>query len=451
MVSQKTQGYYQGEGRVSVKTNLNFDFFILASVLLLVTFGILFIYSSSVASDGTLVSNEYIKQIAWASMGLVIMSLAILVDYKTIENYSLYIYGASIFLLLITLLFGNTVNGAKSWLGIMEVGIQPSEFAKISTIIMLSTFYSKRPREMTKLRTLFEGFLIILLPVFLILLQPDMGTALVYFPVYLTVSFVAGAAVRHILYIVFTGLAMVFFIVMPVWFEYIYKGSRAVIDLMINQKLYGWIFVTSAAIVVISVMGYLFVKKRYYYWIMYGFSILSLAMAGSLFSISAIKKYQVMRLVVFLDPYVDPRGAGWNIIQSITAVGSGGFFGKGFLNGTQSHLRYLPQQSTDFIFSIIAEETGFAGCMFVFFLSLLIIVRGFIITASSKDLFGANLAAGIAGMFLFHFIVNIGMTIGIMPITGIPLLFLSYGGSSLWTAMIGAALLINIFMRRYRF
>ncbi|MDX9801842.1 MAG: rod shape-determining protein RodA, partial [Spirochaetia bacterium] len=377
--------------------------------------------------------------------------MIMVVDYKYAENFSVYLYFALIFLLIITLLFGKRVNGARSWLGIMDIGIQPSEFAKLTTIIMLSSFYAKRTREMKKIRTLLEGFMIVLLPMLLIVVQPDMGTALVYIPVFIVISFVAGASFRHILYIILTGAALIGLTVIPVWMQYIYSGNNTSADFIVNQKLYVLLFISFSAIVIISVFGYVYTKKPFYYWSIYSSSIAAIGMAGSIAARNILKSYQIMRLVVFLDPYIDPKGAGWHIIQSITAVGSGGIFGKGFLNGTQSHLRYLPQQSTDFIFSIISEETGFAGCMVIFILFFTIIIRGLVISASSRDYFGANLAAGIVAMILFHFIVNIGMTMGIMPITGIPLLFLSYGGSSLWTAMSGAALLINIFFRRYRF
>jgi rod shape determining protein RodA len=157
-----------------------------------------------------------------------------------------------------------------------------------------------------------------------------------------------------------------------------------------------------------------------------------------------------MRMVVFLDPTVDPQGAGWHIIQSVTAVGSGGMLGKGFLNGTQSHYQFLPQQSTDFIFSIIAEEWGFLGGMLIFFLYGIIFTRGILIIINTEDTFARYTATGIVGMIFFHFFVNIGMAMGIMPITGIPLFFLSYGGSSLWTAAIGVGILVSIQMKRYR-
>jgi len=155
-----------------------------------------------------------------------------------------------------------------------------------------------------------------------------------------------------------------------------------------------------------------------------------------------------MRLIVFLDPNVDPLGSGWNIIQSITAIGSGGPFGMGYLQGTQSHYRFLPQQSTDFIFSILSEEWGFLGGLVVFILYGTILARSLIIIKKTENNFGALVATGIAAMYFFHFMVNIGMVMGMMPITGIPLLFVSYGGSSLWTAMTASGLLMSINMRR---
>ena len=158
-----------------------------------------------------------------------------------------------------------------------------------------------------------------------------------------------------------------------------------------------------------------------------------------------------MRLIVFLDPYVDPRGSGWNIIQSVTAVGSGGPFGKGYLRGTQSHYRYLPQQSTDFIFSIMAEELGFIGSIAVYALFAVLIGRAMYIGINARDRFGGYLTAGVAMMLFLHFAVNVGMAIGVMPITGIPLYLLSYGGSALWTAMGSIGLVMAVYHHRYQY
>jgi rod shape determining protein RodA len=178
-------------------------------------------------------------------------------------------------------------------------------------------------------------------------------------------------------------------------------------------------------------------------------SLAALSLAGAMLIDRVLKGYQIMRFIVFLDPQVDPQGAGWNLLQSVTAVGSGGFAGKGFLKGTQSHYQFLPQQSTDFIFSILAEEWGFLGGLLVFGLFLVILLRGVRIMYIARDDFGMHVAAGVVGMIFFHVVINIGMAMGIMPITGIPLFFLSYGGSSLWTALIGVGLLLDIYFRRY--
>jgi len=435
---------------VNVRANQNFDFLILISVILLIVIGISFIYSSSITSTGAKVSNEFVKQIIWAAIGLVLMLTIILIDYKTLESFAVYIFFISIFLLVVTLLFGETVNGSRRWLGIMGFGIQASEFAKITTIIMLGTFYVKNSRNMTKISTLFKGALIVLLPVVLIILQPDMGTALVYIPIFLAMSFTAGAKVKHIMYIALVGLLSIILIIVPVWFEFIYSGNEAVISFFVNDKFYNTIFISALAIFAISLLGYFLTKKKYdyYYYFAYFSSIIAISVIGAIIARKILRGYQLIRLVVFLNPDIDPRGAGWHIRQSINAIGSGGIFGKGFLNGTQSRLRFLPQQSTDFIFSIIAEEIGFLGCLLIFFLFFVIIIRGYMISMSAKDLFGTNLASGISTMILVHFMINVGMAIGVMPITGIPLFFLSYGGSALWTAMISAALLINISYRR---
>jgi len=162
-----------------------------------------------------------------------------------------------------------------------------------------------------------------------------------------------------------------------------------------------------------------------------------------------LKNYQLMRLIVFLDPNVDNRGAGWNIIQSVTAIGAGGLIGRGYLQGTQSHYRFLPEQSTDFIFSIYSEETGFLGGLMVFVLFLLICQRLINTMKITIDPFAKYICAGLVGMFGFHFIINVGMTMGIMPITGIPLLFMSYGGSAVLAAMLGIGIALSIYIRRY--
>ena len=285
----------------------------------------------------------------------------------------------------------------------------------------------------------------------LILAQPDMGTTLVFIPIFLATLLIAGAKARYLFFIAAGGFLTMVLTVIPVWTGYIMKQESYLLNILMNTAVLFNIFIAGIIIAALAGTGWLIYKKNYYYWLCYG----SVIFSGSIFCSIAVRKvikvYQIMRLVVFLDPSVDPKGAGWNIIQSITAIGSGGFWGKGFLQGTQSHYQYLPQQSNDFIFSIIAEESGFLGCMVVFLCFFIILMRGLMIACASKDSFGTYMASGIIAMVFFHFMINIGMAMGIMPITGIPLLFLSYGGSSLWTSMIAVGILINIYYRRYGF
>ena len=435
----------------SKKSFLTFDFIIMLAVLCLSTISVCFIYSSGLNSEGVNTSIEFIKQIIWAVTGLALMALVIYIDYKYLYDFAYYIYGICLLLLVVTLLVGNKVNGARSWLGLPGVGIQPSEFAKIGTIIALSAFCTKNKENIRSLLVFLRAGMITALPMALILAQPDLGTSLVYIPIFLVILFMAGAKIRYLFFLVACGICITLFTIIPMWSGYVLKQETFFVTIFSNQLLMLAILGSGLLVVLLSAVGWFVFKKSSYYWLCYSFVILSSSLFLAMVAQKILKAYQIMRLVVFLDPSIDPQGAGWNILQSLTAIGSGGLTGKGFLQGTQSHYNYLPQQSNDFIFSIIAEETGFLGGMVVFGCFFVLIIRGFIIANSSKDSFGSYLCFGIIAMIFFHFVVNIGMAMGIMPITGIPLLFLSYGGSSLWTSMIAAGIMINIYYRRYGF
>lgn len=432
------------------RTVLGVDIILVLSVLGLTAVGILFIYSSGITSKGFSTSNEYLRQIIWAVTGIAFMIALMFVNYGRLKNVALLLYGISVFLLVITLIFGQVVNGAKSWLGFFSFGIQPSEFTKISTIVLLSLFLTRNEKRLDNLRPFLTAFGIIILPVLLILVQPDMGTALVYFPIFIVLVFAAGFPVRYVVFILSTGIIFVVLTVLPAWGFYLAKQDYMFITLLSTKTFLAITIVCLSFIVLVSFLGFRFFKKDYFYWLMYGSSILLLSFLGSMGARLVLKDYQLMRLIVFINPEVDPRGAGWNIIQSVTAVGSGGFLGKGFLKGTQSHYRFLPQQSTDFIFSIIAEEWGFLGSLLIFALFSVILFRLIMITLTIKDSFAQYVCIGILAMLSFHFFINIGMAIGIMPITGIPLFFLSYGGSSLWTGMICIGIVLSIYSNRYR-
>lgn len=433
---------------MNLKSVTYFDYVIFLAVILLTTIGISFIYSSGVNSEGVSVSYEYIKQIIWAVLGILLVLAITLVDYRRFADRTFIIFAVAIFLLLYTRIFGRYVNGAKSWLGIGELGIQPSEFTKIVYILYLAYYLDKSARIESQLRRFLKAGLIMIIPMILILSQPDLGTASVYIPIFLAMCFVAGIPLRYLGLVLIGGLLFVTFTVLPLWETNILKHSVPIMQILTDMRMSMIAIISLGIMTVLALIGRIMFKAKYYYWIAYGTGLVFFALIGSIGASHVLKEYQIMRLIVFLDPNVDPLGSGWNIIQSITAIGSGGPFGLGFLKGTQSHYRFLPQQSTDFIFSILSEEWGFFGGFLVFSLYSIILFRGFVVIRKTENFFGSLIATGIVTMFFFHFIVNVGMVMGMMPITGIPLLFLSYGGSSLWTAMIAVGLLMSINMRR---
>ena len=294
------------------------------------------------------------------------------------------------------------------------------------------------------------GLLIILLPMGLILLQPDMGTALVLVPVFLIMAFIAGADTRHLWFIVVVGIAAIVLAAVPSLRTHSGATRGSFLGVVADPDTLKYLIPALFVVAVLSALGYRSFRQTYFFWISWAAGAFVLSSALSLVVRAVLKDYQIMRLVIFVNPRLDPQGAGWNIIQSVTAIGSGGLFGKGFLHGTQSHYQFLPQQSTDFIFSILAEEWGFLGALAVFGLFLVVLLRGMSIVWGSREDYGLLVGTGILTMIFFHLLVNVGMAMGIMPVTGIPLLFLSYGGSSLWTALSGIGIIMNIGGRRTR-
>ncbi|MGA2545019.1 MAG: rod shape-determining protein RodA [Rectinemataceae bacterium] len=432
------------------KTVSEMDFTFLGVALALTIFGILSIYSSGLTAEGVHVSNEYIKQIVWAVSGLVILAIVSLIDYQRMKDYSPFIYIFFLLVILYVRFFGHEVNGARSWIGLFgEFGIQPSEFMKIATILFLAQYLSDSEHQ-SSFRRLLQSFAIILVPVLIIILQSDMGSALVFFPIFLFMAFIAGLDRRYIVFILAAILATVVLTILPLWEQYTLKTPTSFLFILYKAPYVLYLIGSSALVLLLSAWGWFSFKKKYYFWIAYFSLLVAGSLTASAFAQKALKEYQIMRLIVFLDPSIDPRGSGWNILQSITAIGSGGVLGKGFLQGTQSHYRYLPQQSTDFIFSIIAEEWGFIGGFAVFTLYYILLRRCSNLLKTAKDSYASYIVAGIMGMIFFHFMINAGMAMGIMPVTGIPLFFLSYGGASLWAVMIAVGLLLGISARRFR-
>ncbi len=427
------------------------DIFIIGASVALTVIGVLFIYSSGITSNGRLFTNEYIRQVLWGATGLAVLFVVAFVGHTTLKSWAVPFYVAMIVLLLFTLAFGRVMHGARAWLGIGGLGIQPSEFAKLACILVLARYLEGVGEAVKRIPILFTGAGIVLLPIALTLAQPDFGTAMVFLPLYVVMAFAAGARLRHLAYMVLFLAVTGVFTMVPIWERNIYEGSIPAVSVLTDPGALGLATAGLGTVTAIALIGFVATKRTYFYWLVYGTSILLLALPVAFAARATLAEYQLARLVVFLDPYTDPRGAGWNIIQSVTAVGSGGFTGRGFLEGTHSHYQYIPEQSTDFIFSILAEEWGFLGGIVVFALFLVILLRGLYIARTARDDFGALAAIGVVALLFFHFAVNVGMVIGIMPITGIPLFFLSHGGSSLLTAMAAVGVLVNVHHNRYHY
>lgn len=363
----------------------NLDFTFLAAVGLLIVIGLTMVYSATHAKEYLTNGDPFSlvkKQTAAVCFGLIGMCVVMLFDYRLSERACQILYGLNILMLVLVLVMGTETNGAKSWL----FGIQPSELSKVIMILTLGKYLSRRER-LTSFFDFIGPFIYIGIPLLLILMQPDFGTALVFLFVLFLMMYVAGA---------------------PGW-----KLGSLVLGAILTITL------------IFTVCNIFHLPKP-------------------------LKEYQIARLTSFINPEGDPQGSGWNVRQAMIAVGSGQFFGKGLFRGTQGRLGYLPENHTDFIFAVLSEELGFVGAFGVLFLFFTIIWRGVKIAFQAKDRAGTIIATGVVAMFLFHILENVGMNIGIMPITGIPLPFISYGGSSMTANLVATGILLNIWSRHQR-
>ena len=374
---------------VDKKLLRNVDWVLVATILLLIGFGMIVIYSATNRTIGPLIGSPFYhvrRQLVTAMVGIAGAVVVASVDYRVFGRYYRAIYFATLGMLVLVLIVGNTVKGTTGWLRFGSLGgIQPAELAKLAIIITLAR-YLELKENIESWRDLVGPFVLVGVTMGLILLQPDFGTALVFVGILFGMLWVAGAPARYLVTIALSGLT---------------------------------VFTVAA---ILTKQGYL----------------------------TILKPHQLDRLLVFLDPYAYRTGAGWNVIQSMIAIGSGGFFGKGMFAGSQTQLNFLPEHHTDFIFSVVGEEYGFIGTLCLLGLFALLLQRGLKVVQSSKDRFGALLATGIVSMFLFHILINVGMTLGIMPVTGIPLPFISFGGSSLLTNLLACGLLVGVHMRRQK-
>lgn len=348
--------------------------------------GLAAVYSATYTSRGP--GPLYYKQLVWISLGLIVMFLAIIPDYHTVGRYAYVLYALSLVLLFLVMVMGKTGMGAQRWLAVGPFAFQPSEFAKLALTLALARFFAEDPKQGGyELKDLAIPGLMVLVPLVLVLRQPDLGTAIMLLLTSSLIVMLAGIRFRSVLILLVAGavVAALVFAVSPV-----------------REKLWG-----------------------------------------------SLKPYQQNRIKAFIDPSSDPLGTGYHANQSKIAVGSGQITGKGFRKGTQSQMAFLPEHHTDFIFSVISEEHGFLGSAFVIILYLVLLLTGVDTARNAKDRMGALMAGGIVSMIALYVFINVGMTVGLVPVVGVPLPLVSYGGTAIITTFLALGILLNIQARRF--
>lgn len=386
----------------------------------LISIGLLAIYSATYSNPD--VSGNFTKQILSAIAGLVLVLTITFLPPRYISITSYILYGLNMFLLVAVLFVGKKISGQTSWFSIGGFGVQPSEFAKFTTILALANFLSNKEKDtdVTNLRDFAVAVFIGLFPVVLIMLQPDTGTSLVFLAMILPVLYWAGMP-NHIL----------FFIVAP--------GITAV-----GAFLGTYYFIGSILLVLVCL--FFFKKNTLISTLVLTATVLSGLSVNYVYN--KLQPYQQKRIIAVFSPETDALGSGYNVIQSKIAIGSGGFWGKGFLQGTQTQLKYIPEQWTDFIFCMVGEEFGFVGSLIVVILFIILIWQTIHIAYSCKNKFLSIASIGFTSIFLFHMLINLGMTMGIMPVIGIPLPFMSYGVSFLLANLCMLGVIMNAHRNR---
>jgi rod shape determining protein RodA len=388
-------------------------------VIALSAFGVAMVYSAGVMDvPFTLVAGLWRMQLLWFVLGLLLIPVVLRVPVYWFERVALPLYALAVVLLALTLVIGTgvgTAEGVPRWIVIGPIRIHTAEFAKIPIIIMLAKVLSEWREPPTTVWQLWKPIVIVLVPMGLVMGQPDLGTMIVLAFILLAALFWAGTPMRTLFFLISPALALF---------------------LAFNTWVWGaWIVLVGAAIVVF--------RPR----VAEGATIVVANVVAGTIALpfwNSLATYQKNRILVFLDPTLDPRGAGYNLIQSQVAIGSGGLTGKGFLGGSQKRLAFIPEQHTDFIFSVVGEEWGFIGVAVVLLAFGVIFWRLIRIASRTADPFASLIPFGLFGAWFIHVVVNTGMTVGVMPITGIPLPFISYGGSFLLINLVGMAIVQRI-------
>src|SRR4030042_4928223 len=358
-----------------IRSLYKFDWVLFSALILLLGLSLAVLYPISYSGGKeSLDESHFFRQMIFAGVGRAVFFIFAFFDYRNLKNYSTVLYILGLLLLLSVLLFGKVVRGTTGWLGISGIHLQPVEPFKIIAAILLAKYFSLHSRNIEDYKHILISFVPVIVSIFLVIKQPDFGSAFVIFFLWLSILVMSGINKKHLFILFSIGLII---------------------------ALLSWSFF--------------------------------------------LKGYQKDRITTLFDPSIDPLGAGYNVLQSTVAVGSGGFWGKGLGHGSQSQLNFLPEKHTDFIFAVVAEELGFGGAVFVIVLIVIVFSRLIKIALSSRDNFGKLLVGGTASVIFVHSLINIGMNIGVMPVTGIPLPLLSYGGSSLITLMAAAGMAERVY------
>jgi len=404
--------------QINYKLNDRFDLSVFFSVLILLVIGLLAIYSSTV--NHPTASGNFQKQFFWAVISIVAFFIVYFLPQQLFKMSALPSYAVSLLFLILVLVIGKTVYGSKSWLSFGPFGFQPSEFAKLGTILCLAYWLSYKARDINNIKDIGVALSIGFVPILLILLEPDTGTAIVFSLITFSMIFWSGISLFGLFVVVSPGVVTV-------------------------ASLFGIIPFIISLIGVITAL--IFFKRDLFNSV----TVFVMNLGASFFfdyAFKILKPHQQKRIESFLDPMADPLGSGYNALQAKLAIGSGGVFGKGFLEGNQTQLRFIPQQWTDFIYCVVGEEFGFIGSILVLILFLIVFMRLLKISNLAKDKFSILVTIGILSLLFAHFAINIGMNVGLTPVIGLPLPFLSYGGSSLLVDMVMIGIVLNIYRNR---
>ncbi len=387
------------------------DIWLLVIYLALVTIGLLSIYAAAFNADHPHIwdfSQNYGKQLVFIGVSMLVGFVILLIDAKVFNAFAYVIYGLSLLSLLLVLVIGSKISGSTSWIQLGPISFQPSEFAKFGTALALAHYLGKLDTDLTKFKTKLTAYGIVFLPMLLILAQGDAGSASVFI-IFLFVLYREGMGGR----ILIIGLV---------------AATLFILSLCVSK----W-YVMIGLAVIYAIFLLMIDRTKKNVWLLTGILIAACAFVFSVdFAFHhVLKPHQQTRINIILGKEHDIRGVGYNLNQSMIAIGSGGFSGKGYLHGTMTKYNFVPEQHTDFIFCTVGEESGFIGCFFLIALYLALMLRIIHLAERQRSPFSRIYGYGIACIFFFHFAINIGMTIGLVPVIGIPLPFLSYGGSSL--------------------